>query len=439
MINHTNEATHSCCKRSCLRWILMTTMLIGLSGCRIWDMAAFQWKNENAKIAWQSEGENADKEFADEAITRTVVPFTMLNDHILVNVTVNKTTPLTFVLDSGAAATVITETNKTNALKLPTNKPITIGGAGSGKAPTAYIVHDAHIQLGGFSISALSIIYAPTSAMPFRSVDETYFDGVLGADFFNCCLVEINHDAKTLVITKPDDNSRAHYRTEQWQEVAMPVESNTPYFTTTLHDEKSQTTVKLMLDTGSTGTLTLFAENDRFALPDETFATTSTGIQGDSANLVGLLSHFSFGDTTFEHLPTYFRFEGSNSQDGSDGVLGNQVLKQFNTVFDFSTERMWYQPSKQFTSSVSTDRSGLRLLPHSQGAIVLDVAEDTGAHAAKVPVNSIITEFEEAPVTYANFDKLQMALRHPEREQVSLCWEFKNQKTCSVLQLDSRI
>ena len=219
----------------------------------------------------------------------------------------------------------------------------------------------------------------------------------------------------------------------------MPVEDNTPYFTTTIHDKEKLKTVKLMLDTGSTGTLTLFAENDRFALPDKTYLATSTGIQGDSQNLVGLLSRFSFGSTMFEQLPTYFRFNGSNSQTGSDGVLGNQILKRFNTVFDFASERMWYQPSKQFTSSVSTDRSGLRLLPHSQGAIVLDVAEDTGAHAAKVPVNSIITEFEEAPVTYANFDKLQMALRHPEREQVSLCWEFKNQKTCSVLQLDSRI
>ena len=439
MTNHTKKATCIRCKCNCLRWVLVTTVLIGLSGCRIWDMAAFQWKNENAKIAWQSEDKNVDKAFVYETITRTVVPFTMLNDHILVNVTVNKTMPLTFVLDSGAAATVLTETNKTNALKLPTNKPIAIGGSGGGKAPTAYIVHDTHIQLGDFSISDLSVIYAPTSAMPFRSVDETYFDGVLGADFFNCCLVEINHDAKVLVITKPDDNSRAHYGTEQWQEMAMHVESNTPYFTTTIHDEKSLRSVKLMLDTGSTGTLSLFAQNERFALPDKTFAATSTGIKGDSANLVGSLSHFSFGDVTFEHLPTYFRFEGSNSQDGSNGVLGNQVLKRFNTVFDFSEERMWYQPSKRFSSFIGADRSGLRLLPHSQGAIVLDVAKDTGAYAAKILVNSIITDFEGEPVTYANFDKLKMALSHPKRETVPLCWEFKNQKFCNEIQLDSRI
>ena len=219
----------------------------------------------------------------------------------------------------------------------------------------------------------------------------------------------------------------------------MPVENNTPYFTTTLHDKKKQKTVKLMLDTGSTGTLSLFAENDRFALPDKTFSATSSGIQGDSANLVGLLTHFSFGNATFDHLPTYFRFEGSNSQDGSDGVIGNQILKHFNTVFDFSTERMWYRPSKQFTSFIGTNRSGLRLLPHSQGAIVLDVAEDTGAFGAKIPINSIITEFEGEPVTYANFDKLKMMLRHPKKETVPLCWEFQKQKHCSELQLDSRI
>ena len=83
MINHTNKASRVGCKCSCQRWILITTMLIGLSGCRIWDMAAFQWKNENAKTAWLNEGKNADKEFVDESITRTVVPFTMLNNHIL--------------------------------------------------------------------------------------------------------------------------------------------------------------------------------------------------------------------------------------------------------------------------------------------------------------------------------------------------------------------
>lgn len=100
---------------------------------------------------------------------------------------------------------------------------------------------------------------------------------------------------------------------------------------------------------------------------------------------------------------------------------------------------MWYQPSKQYTSFVEADRSGLRLLPHSKGAIVLDVAKDTGAYAAKISVSSIITEFDGELVTYASFDKLKMTLSHPKRETVPLCWEFKNQQLCNEIQLDSRI
>ena len=108
-------------------------------------------------------------------------------------------------------------------------------------------------------------------------------------------------------------------------------------------------------------------------------------------------------------------------------------------MFDFSAERMWFQPSKQFISFIGADRSGIRLLPHTEGAIVLDVAKDTGAYTAKISVNSIITEFEGEPVTYASFDKLKMALSHPKRETVPLCWEFKNQKRCNEIQLDSRL
>ena len=100
---------------------------------------------------------------------------------------------------------------------------------------------------------------------------------------------------------------------------------------------------------------------------------------------------------------------------------------------------MWYQPSKQFSSFIGADRSGLRLLPHSKGAIVLDVAKDTGAYAAKISVNSIITEFEGEPVTYASFDKLKMALSNPKRQTVPLCWELKEQQLCNEIQLDSRI
>jgi C-terminal processing protease CtpA/Prc len=138
-------------------------------------------------------------------------------------------------------------------------------------------------------------------------------------------------------------------------------------------------------------------------------------------------------------LPTYFRFEGSNSQDGSDGVLGNQVLKRFNTVFDFSAKRVWYKPIKQFTSFMGIDRSGLRLLPHTRGAIVLGVAENTAAYTANISVNSIITEFDGESVTNANFDRLQMALRDPKGKTLTLCGEFAKQTFCSELQLNSRI
>jgi len=39
----------------------------------------------------------------------------------------------------------------------------------------------------------MSFIYAATRVVLFGICDRAYFDGMLGADFFNCCLIEIKH------------------------------------------------------------------------------------------------------------------------------------------------------------------------------------------------------------------------------------------------------
>ena len=174
------------------KFTLLLMLFASVSGCRMWDMANFQWQNANANVSWGN------------GRSHTVVPFTILNNHIIVSTSVNGVKGFRFVLDSGAAATVITETAATQSLNLQQSKPIKISGSGNGDDPVAYIVNNNQIGVGDFTISNLSIIFAPTSAMPFDTIEETYFDGVLGADFFNCCLIEINHDKQILEISSPN-------------------------------------------------------------------------------------------------------------------------------------------------------------------------------------------------------------------------------------------
>ncbi|WP_421132938.1 aspartyl protease family protein [Alteromonas sp. A079] len=413
--------------RAILKLTLLLTILSAMSGCRIWDLANFQWQNAKANVSW------------GKGQSDTVVPFTILNNHIIVSTTVNGVNGFRFVLDSGAAATVVTETAATQLLNFPQNKPIAISGSGSGDDPIAYIVDNTQIGVGDFSISKLSVIYAPTSAMPFDSIAETYFDGVLGADFFNCCLIEINYDKKTLQISLPTQTNRQGYASQSWQVLDIEVEDNTPYLSTQIRNGETDKTVKVMLDTGSTGTLSLFANKQAFAIPNNAYTARTTGISGDTMNKVGLLRSLVIGKQHFSSLPTYFRVTGSNSQSGSHGVLGNQIMQRFNMTFDFSEEKVWIQANHKTSVPILLDRSGLRLLPHNEGAIVKDIAVGTGADALNISMDSILKSIDGIDINRDNFDRALSVLSDPEVSSVHICWIAKENQTCGKLALYSRI
>ena len=249
----------------------------------------------------------------------------------------------------------------------------------------AYVVHDVRIDVDNFFIKDMSVIYAPTDAMPFDSYDETYFDGVLGADFFNCCLVEINHDKQTLYLSKPGTEEQRQYDSTKWQKLAIEVEGNSPYLSTQINDGVSSKQVKVLLDTGSTGALGLFVGNGEFAVPKKTYTAKTTGVNGDSLNQVGLLKELLFGDYKFNDFPTYFRAEGRKPEGDSNGVLGNQIMQRFNLVFDFTNELIWIQPNSKYQRTIEVDRSGLRVLPHTLGGIAKTIEPGTAAALLNIP------------------------------------------------------
>jgi hypothetical protein len=91
-------------------------------------MAQFTYANASATHRWVDESRS------------TTLPFEMVDDHIVLPVSVNGSAPLNFILDSGAAATVIFESRNTQALTLKLGAQLPVSGVGTGPNPVARIV-----------------------------------------------------------------------------------------------------------------------------------------------------------------------------------------------------------------------------------------------------------------------------------------------------------
>ncbi|GGW97095.1 hypothetical protein GCM10007391_34030 [Alteromonas halophila] len=88
---------------------------------------------------------------------------------------------------------------------------------------------------------------------------------------------------------------------------------------------------------------------------------------------------------------------------------------------------------------ILADRSGLRLLPHNEGAIVKDVAVGTGAESLTISKNSIVTSIDGIKINSGNFDQVTSMLSNRNVDSVTVCWIGPENQTCKELVLNSRI
>jgi hypothetical protein len=403
------------------------TLLLG--GCQLADMAQFSYANATASHQW-----------VDEARS-TTLHFELIDDHIILPVSINGSEPLSFVLDSGAAATVILESHGTKVLPLELGAELPVSGVGTGPDPVARIVADTDLSLGSVRLEGLSVIYLPLASVPFfENLDEVYFDGVIGAPFFERFVVEIDYDQQLISFSEPGSvAARIDQHSADWQELPLQIQSGVPYLVTNISTGSERSVeVKLLVDTGYRGPVSLTPDTHKdIEEPLEYFSMVSQGLSGDVEIKVGMSESLSVGGFVLNDVPVSYSIAGGESENGSNGLIGNEVLSRFNLVFDYPNKRLFVSPNQHFAEPISADRSGLLIRPHQLGAVVKSVATDSAGEGSELRVDDIIVSLDNKPMTRSNITELKRLLSS-DRETVPVCWLSNDQTRCGNLALASR-
>jgi predicted aspartyl protease len=400
-----------------------------VGGCQLADVARFTYANATATHQWAGESQT------------TTLPFELVDDHIILPVRVNGSEPLNFVLDSGAAATVILESRLTNSLDLKMGGELPISGVGTGPDPVAHIVKVSDLSVGKIHIKGLSLVYLPLESVPFfENLDEVYFDGVIGAQFFERFVVAIDYDRQLISFSEPDSKfAIAATDDAKWDELPLQITGGLPYLTTTVDSfSGDEVSVTLLVDTGYRGPVSLTPDtHDSIEPPQQFFSMVGQGLSGDVEINVGMTESFHIGKIELDSLPVSYSIQGGESDDDSNGLLGNEVLRRFNVVFDYPNERMLVSPNDSFAEPIHADRSGLLIRPHLLGAVVKSIAPGSAAANTELQVGDIITSINDDAMTRLSIMKLKTQLAS-DQDTVSICWNSGIESQCGQLLLASR-
>jgi len=128
--------------------------------------------------------------------------FDSRNGMIFVPVRLNGSRPLSFVLDTGSARTIVDRALATS-LGLKASASGSLQGSGAGRIPTEFI-HDVSIALPGVESTGYELSTA--DLQPLNASLGVSVDGILGYELFSPFVVTVDYEAKTATIYSPEEH-----------------------------------------------------------------------------------------------------------------------------------------------------------------------------------------------------------------------------------------
>lgn len=291
------------------------------------------------------------------------VPADIYENMPFLDVRVNGSAPMTFLLDTAAPTTILDQR--------------------IAAAPVS-------LDIGGLRFD---VAKPGTMDLAFlESTEGRRLDGILGMDLFRKYAIEMDFDAE--VVRFHDAPSFEYEGTGEI--VPIVIEKDRPYITAKLKMRgKPELERRYLVDTGSGG-----------AIADELFQPDGDPVGPD----LGRAEYVQLGR---------FRFAGANGTTGAMKI-GGELLKRFTVIADFARARMILEPNRHFADALLFDTSGLELEQIADGLRIAQVYPRTPAADAGLQRGDVITAVDAQPARVLGLDRVRRMFHQVRKHELTV-------------------
>lgn len=267
------------------------------------------------------------------------IPFEIGADNrIYVTCFVNeRSTPLRFLLDTGATDVVINSNSpRVDSLVVFSNQ---VENYSANSVEMLQVTDTTQtVRLGRSTVSHLMLVSIP--------YPPEAWDGVLGLSFFRSFIVRIDYGSRCIYLYHPEGYIPPVHA------VRLPItyRLDVPTVPVEVNVNGTSYQVQLEVDTGSDRALDLntpFVEQHHLRGKQKPFAISRiTGTTDDNGVLENVFfDSVSLGCITLPRIPGALSTikEGAQASTEMDGVMGNNLLQRFNQTYDFKNGYLYLE------------------------------------------------------------------------------------------------
>ena len=293
---------------------------------------------------------------------------------------------LNFIVDTGGGG-VSLDSSTCKEFGIATQQTDTVVTGIGGRKKVDYVFNQS-LSFPGLKIPNLNF-----HVVDYDILTSTYgekIDGILGYSFFSRYLVKINFDSLHIEVFTPgkldypDGGITLH-----------PIITSLPIQRASVKDNRKLTHY-FYLDTGAGLS---FLMNEKFAKDSailrtkrKPLITQAEGIAGKLQMRLTVVREVKLGSYRFYRVPTYLYDDIYNvtQYPFCGGLIGNDLLRRFNLIFNYRQREVHLLPNSHFNDSFDYSYTGLSMYYIDGNIIVLDVIKGSPADKAGFKVDDIV-------------------------------------------------
>lgn len=314
---------------------------------------------------------------------KTVFPFNVFNDILLVDVKVNQSKTLKFIFDSGCKSTIIIHPKYLDSFDIPYHQKVYFTGLGFKDSIETMKIDNGMLELGELKGEHIPIFILSKDTLTLDHYLGTEVGGIFGAELFEKYYIHINYKKRLIELFEKKPVKKI---AETYKKLPVEIRKSKGYLSCMVMNHRNELFLsELLLDTGSNIPVIIKnKEPEDLHITKYIQAEIGQGLSGAMYSKVGRLKKL-FLDTlkldsvivAFNETPITFKEMNENTLDGN---IGNDILNRLDMYFAYPEKAIYFKPLKKIYSPFYFNVSNIILLENrtkNGGFIVKSIASDS--------------------------------------------------------------
>lgn len=313
-----------------------------------------------------------DIQFESPYRSRVTIPFDVVNNLVVVQMRINDSAPLNFILDSGATRIILTEIPDGEELTLNFTREVLINGLGNEAPKEALLSLGNNVFMKEVKGTNQDVIFLHKHKLDLSSFMGMPIHGILGYNLFQDFVVELNYQRERLVLHHPDvyqSKFNELKKSKKWHYLPITVEGRKPYVEAQVLQENGDAiNTKLLVDSGASNSFSLYVtEESGVYLPPKTIDSfLGTGLNGEVFGKIGRVDRVKIHDVVVDQDPVVFYPDSESiklalEEGDRQGVMGSDFLSRYRVIFNYEADGMLLRPTSKAKEEYSYNKAGLEV------------------------------------------------------------------------------